>query len=60
MQSSSAEPAHADALVLFGASGDLARKKIFPALYEMTKAGTLSCPVIGIAFSNWKLADLRE
>ena len=49
----------ADALVLFGATGDLAHKKIFPALYAMVKRGTLSCPVIGVAYSNWALEQLR-
>src|ERR1700722_9266282 len=39
----------ADALVLFGAMGDLAHKKIFPALYSMVRHGHLDVPVIGIA-----------
>src|SRR5438093_13191650 len=39
----------ADALVLFGAMGDLAHKKIFPALYHMVRRGHLDAPVIGIA-----------
>jgi glucose-6-phosphate 1-dehydrogenase len=50
---------HADALVLFGATGDLAHKMIFPALYAMVKRGTLTHPVIGVAFSNWDLARLQ-
>ncbi|MGH7762527.1 MAG: glucose-6-phosphate dehydrogenase [Candidatus Dormibacteraceae bacterium] len=45
--------------MLFGATGDLARKKIFPALYAMVKRGTLTIPVIGVAFSNWTLEQLR-
>jgi glucose-6-phosphate 1-dehydrogenase len=49
-----------DALVLFGATGDLARKKILPALYRMVKRGTLSVPVIGVAHSRWKLSELHE
>jgi glucose-6-phosphate 1-dehydrogenase len=48
-----------DALVLFGASGDLARKQIFPALYAMAKRGALNVPVIGIAHSNWNLEHLH-
>ena len=44
--------AHSDALVLFGASGDLAHKMIFPALYAMVKRGTLNVPVIGVALPN--------
>jgi len=49
-----------DALVFFGATGDLAYKKIFPTLYAMTKRGTLGVPVIGVAFSNWSLDDLKK
>ena len=40
-----------DALVLFGATGDLARKKIFPALHGMVRRGALAMPVIGVASS---------
>ena len=50
----------ADALVLFGATGDLAHKKTFPALYAMAKRGTLKVPVIGVAYSQWDLPRLRE
>jgi len=49
-----------DALVLFGATGDLAHKMIYPALYAMAKHGTLDVPVIGVAASNWGLARLQE
>jgi glucose-6-phosphate 1-dehydrogenase len=41
-----------DALVLFGATGDLARKKLFPALYHLTAAGRLDLPVVGVALSD--------
>ena len=44
-----AHPAHSDALVVFGFTGDLANKKIFPALYAMVKKGELNVPVIGVA-----------
>ncbi|MGD9721260.1 MAG: glucose-6-phosphate dehydrogenase [Pirellulales bacterium] len=47
-----------DALVFFGATGDLAYKKIFPALQSMVKRGTLNVPVVGVAKSGWKLDDL--
>ncbi len=50
----------ADAFLLFGASGDLARKKLFPALYELTAEDRLEMPVIGIARSEWTDEDLRE
>lgn len=50
----------ADALVLFGVTGDLARKKIFPALYAMAKRGVLNVPVVGVAASKWSLARLRK
>ena len=49
----------ADALVLFGATGDLAHKMVFPALYAMVKRGALTVPVIGIAYSHWDLEHLR-
>lgn len=50
----------ADALVLFGATGDLAYKKIFPALYAMCRSGALTVPVIGVASSQWSDAQLRD
>jgi glucose-6-phosphate 1-dehydrogenase len=49
-----------DALVFFGASGDLAHKQIFPALYAMTKRGALNVPVVGVAYSGWDLEQLRN
>jgi glucose-6-phosphate 1-dehydrogenase len=49
-----------DALVLFGVTGDLAFKMIFPALYAMAKRGALEVPVIGVAFPNWSLTRLRK
>ena len=48
-----------DAFVLFGVTGDLARKKIFPALQAMVKRGTLNVPVIGVARSKWTMEQLR-
>ena len=48
-----------DALVLFGVTGDLAHKMIFPALYAMVKRGALKVPVIGVAFPKWRLAHLH-
>ncbi len=50
----------ADALVIFGVTGDLAHKMIFPALYAMAKSGILKVPVIGVASSKWSLAQLRK
>jgi glucose-6-phosphate 1-dehydrogenase len=50
---------HSDALVFFGATGDLAYKKIFPALQAMVKRGHLNAPVIGVAKSGWTLDQLR-
>ncbi len=49
-----------DALVLFGVTGDLAHKMIFPALYAMVKRDALRVPVIGVAFPKWSLAQLRD
>ena len=51
---------HSDALVFFGATGDLAYKKIFPALQAMIKRGHLNVPVIGVAKAGWNLDQLRE
>ena len=50
---------HSDALVFFGATGDLAYKKIFPALQAMIKRGHLDVPVIGVAKSGWSVDQLR-
>src|SRR3954454_11689497 len=49
-----------DALVFFGATGDLAYKKIFPALQAMARRGRLDVPVIGVAKSGWELPQLVE
>src|SRR6266568_4460728 len=49
----------ADALVLFGATGDLARKKLFPALYHLAAAKRLGVPVVGVAVSDWDDGQLR-
>jgi glucose-6-phosphate 1-dehydrogenase len=49
-----------DAFVFFGATGDLAYKKTFPALYGMVQHGTLRCPVIGVAKSGWGLSHPRR
>jgi glucose-6-phosphate 1-dehydrogenase len=49
-----------DALVLFGVTGDLAHKMIFPALYAMVKRGNLRVPVIGVALPKWSLARLQQ
>ena len=50
---------HSDALVFFGATGDLAYKKIFPALQAMVKLGRLNVPVIGVARADWSLDHLK-
>ena len=50
----------ADALVLFGATGDLAYRKIFPALHSLVQRGRLDVPVIGVAHSGWNVERLRE
>src|SRR6202451_4606696 len=48
-----------DALAFFGATGDLAYKKVFPALQAMVKRGHLNVPVIGVAKAGWKLDQLK-
>jgi glucose-6-phosphate 1-dehydrogenase len=52
-------PLHSDALVFFGATGDLAYKKIFPALQAMIKRGHLNVPVIGVAKAGWSIDQLK-
>ena len=50
---------HSDALVFFGATGDLAYKKIFPSLQAMLKRGHLNVPVIGVAKAAWNLDQFK-
>ena len=50
----------ADALVIFGATGDLAKIETFPALVGLVKRGVLNVPVIGVAKSGWGLAQFRD
>ena len=52
-------PNQSDTLVFFGATGDLAYKKIFPALQAMVKRGNLNVPVIGVAKAGWSLDQLK-
>jgi glucose-6-phosphate 1-dehydrogenase len=49
-----------DALVFFGATGDLAHKQIFPSLQQMIRRGNLNVPVIGVAKAGWTIDQLRE
>jgi glucose-6-phosphate 1-dehydrogenase len=60
MDSANGGAVMSDALVVFGVTGDLAHKMIFPSLFAMAKRGTLDVPVIGVAFSKWTLGQLRE
>jgi glucose-6-phosphate 1-dehydrogenase len=53
-------PEPADALVMFGATGDLAKRKLFPALYHLEQRGRLELPVIGVGRSPWNHGDLRD
>src|SRR5450432_1865636 len=50
---------HSDAFVFFGATGDLAYKKVFPSLQSMLKRGHLNVPVIGVAKAGWNLDQLK-
>ena len=49
-----------DALVLFGGTGDLAQRKLYPALYELARAGRLPATVVAVAASEWTLDELKE
>ena len=55
-----APAASSDAFVFFGATGDLAYKKIFPALQAMIKRGELSMPIVGVSRDGWSFDKLRE
>src|SRR5688572_7074629 len=54
------EQRDADALVLFGATGDLCYRKIYPALYHLLRRGRLQTPVVGVARGGWSLEKLVE
>src|ERR1700720_2576657 len=54
-----AATSQSDALVFFGATGDLAHKQIFPSLQQMIRRGNLNVPVIGVAKAGWNLDQLR-
>lgn len=60
MNHGNGRPSPSDALVVFGVTGDLAYKQIFPALYSLVKRGALTVPVIGVAASAWTQAQLRK
>ncbi len=60
MEDTQENGAPSDALVLFGITGDLARKMIFPALYAMVKRGALDVPVVGVASSKHSLDEIRK
>ncbi len=51
---------HSDALVLFGATGDLARKMTYPSLYQLERRGVLKVPVIGVALDPWDDEEMRK
>src|SRR4051794_16256179 len=54
------KPVPSDAFVFFGATGDLAYKKIFPALQALVRRGRLEGPIVGVAKSGWKLDQLID
>ncbi|MCG6937425.1 MAG: glucose-6-phosphate dehydrogenase [Gammaproteobacteria bacterium] len=60
MGNSNSRTTSADALVVFGVTGDLAYKMIFPALYAMARRGVLKVPVVGVAAPKWSAAQLRK
>ncbi len=53
-------PSQSDALVLFGITGDLAHKMVFPGLYALAKRGELKLPIIGVAGRKWTLENLHN
>lgn len=57
---SAPETDHSDVLVIFGITGDLAKVMTFGSLYRLESRGLLSCPVVGVAFEQWSMADLAD
>src|SRR5438067_2091342 len=53
-------PRPADALVIFGITGDLAKKMTFRSLYRLEARGLLDCPVVGVAVDDWTVEQLRD
>jgi glucose-6-phosphate 1-dehydrogenase len=54
------EPAVADAFIVFGITGDLAKVMTFHSLYRLERRGLLNCPIVGVAVSDWSVDDLRS
>src|SRR5580765_2854037 len=54
------EGAHADQLVIFGITGDLAKVMTFRSLYRLERRGLLDCPILGVAFDDWTIDQLVE
>ncbi|HEY1238662.1 MAG TPA: glucose-6-phosphate dehydrogenase [Solirubrobacterales bacterium] len=57
---SSTEPRSADVFVVFGITGDLAKVMTFHSLYRLEARGLLDCPIVGVAFDDWTVKDLRD
>ncbi len=60
MTTAASRAGNADALVIFGISGDLARVMTFRSLYRLERRGLLDCPIHGVAVDDWSVDDLRE
>ena len=56
--SARSEPKHADVLVIFGITGDLAKVMTFRSLYRLEKRGLLQCPIVGVAVDDWTVDQL--
>ena len=54
------EQSTADALVVFGITGDLAKVMTFLSLYRLERRGLLDCPIVGVAANDWTVDDLKE
>jgi glucose-6-phosphate 1-dehydrogenase len=54
------KPRPADVLVIFGITGDLAKVMTFDSLYRLEARGLLDCPIVGVAFDDWTITDLRD
>ncbi len=59
-KSTATGPQHADVLVVFGITGDLAKVMTFRSLYRLERRGLLNCPIVGVAVNDWTVEHLRE
>src|SRR3954451_13392771 len=60
MAAAASDTTPADALVIFGITGDLAKVMTFRSLYRLERRGLLDCPIVGVAAQDWTVEQLRH